>query len=75
MKKYLIFIGSFILLYFVYQMASGILLTMNDTTDFSSSGGFSAQELSFGNRTFDLLVIVLIANLTYFLTIIIRTKR
>ncbi|WP_079529241.1 MULTISPECIES: hypothetical protein [Halobacillus] len=66
MKKYFIFIGSFILLYLVYQMASGLILTMNYTPDISFLGGSFPQEVSFGRRSFHLLVIILIASLAYF---------
>ncbi|MCP3032472.1 hypothetical protein LF817_14185 [Halobacillus sp. A1] len=75
MKKYLIFIVSFILLYLVYQMASGILLTMNYTPDFSSVGGFAPQEVSFGNRSFHLLVILLIASIAYVISQLLKTKK
>lgn len=75
MKKYLIFIASFILLYIVYQLASGILLTMNYSPDFSSVEGLTPQEVSLGNRSFQLLVILFIASIAYAIPQFLKTKK
>ncbi|MCP3032834.1 hypothetical protein LF817_16025 [Halobacillus sp. A1] len=75
MKKYLIFIVSFILLYLVYQMASGMLLTMNYTPDLSSVGGITPQEVSFGNRSFPLVVLICIASFAYIISQLLKPKK
>ena len=75
MKKYLIFIASFILLYLAYQIISGVLLTMNYTPDFSSAGSFTAQELSFKNRSFHLLILLLIVSIAYIIAQLLNTKK
>ncbi|MYL31081.1 hypothetical protein GLW03_14780 [Halobacillus halophilus] len=59
MKKYLIFIGSFILLYFVCQWLSGMLLTLQ--YDPETGGGA-------GSRPYQLLVLIGIATVSYFLS-------
>ncbi|MCA1023484.1 hypothetical protein [Halobacillus litoralis] len=58
MKKYLIFIGSFILLYLVYQWLSGMLLTLQYDPETGGAGSGPSQ----------LLVLIGIATVSYFLS-------
>ncbi|MGE8082048.1 hypothetical protein [Peribacillus loiseleuriae] len=69
MKKYLVFIISFILLYTVFQILSGVMLTAFYTPDFSAIEGNYSQEVGFGKvSSIPLLVTLLIATLAYFLS-------
>lgn len=63
MKKYLVFMVSFILLYFVYQLGTGLLLTLTHTPDFS--GSHTQPTRSNGSGTWDLLAFIVIASLAY----------
>ncbi|MFD2706860.1 MULTISPECIES: hypothetical protein [Salibacterium] len=70
MKKYLVFIVSFGLLYVVFQILSGTILTSMFTPDFSSGGSFSSQEITFGTRlgSFPIMMGLLIATSAYFIS-------
>jgi hypothetical protein len=68
MKKYFVFIASFILLYIGFQLLSGMILTAFYTPDFSQIGTGSSQETTFGQATsMPLLVTMLVATSAYFL--------
>ncbi|MGJ9459225.1 hypothetical protein [Oceanobacillus sp. CF4.6] len=69
MKKYFAFIISFILLYFVFQIGTGLLLTNGYTPNMSSIGGNHNQQVEFGFVSgFPLLLILMIATLAYFIS-------
>ncbi|MCA1011474.1 hypothetical protein [Halobacillus halophilus] len=75
MKKYIVFIASFILLYVAYQITSGVILTMNYIPDFSTTGSFTAQNFSFRDRSYHLLVLLLIASIAYGFSQLLKTKK
>ncbi|MFJ5621503.1 hypothetical protein ACIQD3_01975 [Peribacillus loiseleuriae] len=67
MKKYLVFIISFIVLYAGFQLLSGVILTAFYTPDFSEMG--SSQEVVFGEvSSIPLFATLLIASLSYLLS-------
>lgn len=69
MKKYLVFIVSFALLYIIFQIFSGWILTALYTPDLTSMGDNLSQEVVFGQTsTLHLLATLLIATLAYFLS-------
>ena len=72
MKKYFVFIISFILLYTVFQILPGMILTYFYTPDFSAIEGSNlSQNVVFGEVTstsMPLLVTLLIATSAYFLS-------
>ena len=70
MKKYFVFIISFILLYTVFQILSGMILTFLYTPDFSAIDGSNlSQKVEFGEVTsMPLIVTLLIATSAYFLS-------
>ncbi|MFJ7977937.1 hypothetical protein ACIQZI_20005 [Peribacillus sp. NPDC096379] len=68
MKKYLVFIISFAIIYTVFQIASGLILTASYTPDYSSIEGNLSQTLVFGTTSIPLLVVLLTATLAYFLS-------
>ena len=69
MKKYFVFIISFILLYTVFQILSGMILTAFYTPDFSTIEGNFSQNVVFGEGTsIPLLVTLFIATSVYFLS-------
>ncbi|ASF39006.1 hypothetical protein CEH05_07725 [Halobacillus halophilus] len=75
MKRYLLFIGSFTILYFIYQIGSGLLLTMNSTPESSFTTGPLPQEVDFGSRSLSFLVTLLIASLAYFISQLLKTQK
>lgn len=69
LKKFAIFMVSFLLLYFVFQISSGLILTALYTPNFSSVEGNLGQEVVFGDvRFMPLLITMLIAAIAYFLS-------
>jgi len=67
MKKYVVFILSFGLLYVVGQVLSGWLLTALYTPDLSSVKGNIGQEVEFGRISIiPFLITLLVATLAYF---------
>ncbi|MBU7595157.1 hypothetical protein FVO58_22095 [Metabacillus halosaccharovorans] len=69
MKKYVVFILSFVLLYIVFQILSGLLLTALYTPDFSSINNNVSQEVLFGQTSIiPFLGTLLVATLAYFLS-------
>ncbi|MEC2076332.1 hypothetical protein [Metabacillus fastidiosus] len=69
MKKYLIFIISFVLLYVVFQISSGLLLTAFYTPDFYALESVSSQNGVIGETiSIPLLATLIIATLAYFLS-------
>ncbi|MFD1738358.1 hypothetical protein ACFSCX_17685 [Bacillus salitolerans] len=69
MKKYVVFILSFSLLYIVFQVLSGMLLTALYTPDFSSINNNVSQEVVFGQTSIiPFLGTLLVATLAYFLS-------
>jgi len=69
LKNYLVFIVSFILLYTVFQLLSGVILTAFYTPDFSVIEGNLSQEVAFGEtHSIPLLVILVIATTSYVLS-------
>ncbi|KAA0955922.1 hypothetical protein FQ087_15205 [Sporosarcina sp. ANT_H38] len=69
MKKYMIFIISFTVLYTVFQLSSGAILTALYKPDLSSVHSISAQEVVFaGTSTIPLLFIFLSSTIAYFIS-------
>ncbi|MDV2686160.1 hypothetical protein RYX56_17460 [Alkalihalophilus lindianensis] len=69
MKKYTVFIFSFVLLFIVLQILSGWLLTAFYTPDFSLKNIGVSQEVRFGQTSIiPLLATLSIATLAYFLS-------
>lgn len=67
MKKYVVFIVSFSLLYMVVQLVSGWLLTAFYTPDLSSVKGDVGQEVEFGQTSIvPFLAVLFVATLAYF---------
>lgn len=65
MKKYLVFSISFLVLYILIQISSGLILTAFYTPDFSSAG----QEIVFGQTTYTpFLMIFISATIAYLLS-------
>jgi len=68
LKKYFVFIIRFLLLYTVFQILSGTVLTAFYTPDFSAKTGSLSQEVVFGEpSSIPLLISLLIATTAYFL--------
>lgn len=68
LKKYLVFLISFVMIYMVFQIVSGLILTASYIPDFSSIEGNLSKEVVFGMTSIPLLLILLIATLAYFLS-------
>lgn len=69
MKKYIIFMISFFVLYMLFQVVSGWILTALYTPSFSSNDSSLSNEVTFGNTSvMPFVVIVLIASLAYFIS-------
>ncbi|MFD2212304.1 hypothetical protein [Metabacillus endolithicus] len=69
MKKYVVFILNFILLYIVFQILSGLLLTALYSPNFSSINNNMSQEVAFGETSIiPFLGTILVATLAYFLS-------
>ncbi|MGG3890757.1 hypothetical protein [Metabacillus fastidiosus] len=69
MRKYLIFITSFILLYVIFQISSGLLLTAFYTPDFYALESASSQKGMIGEAvSIPLLATLIISTLAYFLS-------
>lgn len=69
MKKYIIFIISFLLFYAVLQIVSGLILTAVYTPDPSILEGNHSQEVVVGGTSaMPLLIILITATAAYFLS-------
>lgn len=69
MKKYVVFILSFVLLYTVFQILSGWILTALYTPDLYSINNSVSQELVFGQTSIiPFLTTLLVASVAYFLS-------
>jgi quinol-cytochrome oxidoreductase complex cytochrome b subunit len=69
LKKYVVFILSFVLLYIVAQITSGLLLTALYTPDLTSINHNVSQEVSFGQTSIiPFLATLLVATLAYILS-------
>ncbi|WP_088102858.1 hypothetical protein [Halalkalibacter urbisdiaboli] len=69
MKKYLVFIVSFGLLYIVIEILSGIILTSMFTPDFSITASGLSKEVAFGTHSsFPILIGLLVATLAFFIS-------
>ncbi|WP_439649627.1 hypothetical protein [Gracilibacillus salinarum] len=69
MKKYVVFILSFGLLYSIFQIVSGLLLTASFTPDFSSLSSKLSQETVFGQTSImPFVAVLLVATFAYFLS-------
>ena len=68
LKRYLLFLISFVMIYTVFQIVSGLILTASYTPDFSSIEDNLSQEVVFGTTSIPLLLILFIATLAYFLS-------
>lgn len=69
MKKYIIFIFSFVLLYIVYQLVTGWVLTALYTPNIFPTNKNLSQDVSFGQTTsIPLFSTLLIATLAYFMS-------
>ncbi|MBN8234230.1 hypothetical protein JF544_03180 [Halobacillus kuroshimensis] len=65
MKKYLIFISSFIVLYFSYQYLSGMILTIQYDPETGGAGSGPSH----------LLILVVMATISYFLSCLPKRKQ
>ncbi|KXH80851.1 hypothetical protein [Sporosarcina sp. HYO08] len=61
MKKYLVFIVSFAVLYAGLQLVSGALLTFFYTPDFTTASGAVSQEVAFGKGSSMPMIFLFIA--------------
>ena len=68
MKKFLVFIGSFIVIFMAFQIVSGLILTASYTPSPSSIANDLGREVSFGNASNPLLLTLLTAALAYFIS-------
>jgi quinol-cytochrome oxidoreductase complex cytochrome b subunit len=68
MKKYLVLIISFVMIFMAFQIVSGLILTASYTPDFSSIGGNLSRKVEFGTISIPLLFTLLTASLAYFLS-------
>lgn len=68
MKKFSVFIISFVTLYIVFQVVSGLILTAFYTPNFTSVANDLSQEVSFGSSSNPLLLALLTATVAYFLS-------
>ena len=69
MKKYAVFLISFVLLYIVLQLLSGLVLTALYNPSLSLYNSNLSQEVAFGqNSIFSLLLTLLVATLAYFVS-------
>ncbi|GAA0614378.1 hypothetical protein GCM10009001_34570 [Virgibacillus siamensis] len=67
LKKYIVFIVSFALLYSLYQILSGLVLTALYSPDLSLTDGTASQKAGFGQSSvLQLLAVLFIATLSYF---------
>ncbi|MCA0987369.1 hypothetical protein [Guptibacillus algicola] len=74
MKRYGLFIGSFIVVYILLQWASGFLLTVSYTPDLSSDGTPWLQEVSFGQNSLSFVVVLISATIAYILSRTYRSR-
>lgn len=51
MKRFIVFIVSFVLLYIVFQVLTGMILTALYTPDFSHMQDRPSQKVTFGNAS------------------------
>lgn len=76
MKKYLLFITSFAVLFFVLQIGSGVLLTMFYTPEITSSGTSMNSVVEFGTTSpIYLIGTLIIATIAFFLSQKISFKK
>lgn len=68
MKKFSVFIISFVTLYIAFQVVTGLILTAFYTPNFTSVANDLSREVSFGNASNPLLLAVLTAAVAYFLS-------
>jgi hypothetical protein len=69
LKKYVVFILSFVLLYTVFQILSGYILTALYTPDLYSINNNVSQEVVFGQTSIiSFLATLLVASVAYFLS-------
>lgn len=72
MKKYIFYLASFMILYFIFQLGSGLLLTMFYTPDFTAAyypSTNNIQEVNFGNvLPLQFVFILIIASISFILT-------
>jgi quinol-cytochrome oxidoreductase complex cytochrome b subunit len=61
MKKYLLFAGSFIIVYIVLQIVSGLLLTAFYTPEIPSEAVNSPSQVEFGNSNSIPLIISVVS--------------
>ncbi|MFJ8064575.1 hypothetical protein ACIQYS_08085 [Psychrobacillus sp. NPDC096426] len=76
MKKYLLFITSFTVLFFVLQIGSGMILTLFYTPDITSTGISVYSEVEFGNTSpIYLIGTIIIATIAFLLSQIFTFKK
>ncbi|WP_432351918.1 hypothetical protein [Sporosarcina sp. A2] len=68
MKKFLVFISSFVIIFMAFQIVSGLILTSSFTPNPSSVANDLSREVSFGNASNPLLLTLLTATLVYFIS-------
>ena len=68
LKKFSVFIISFIILFIVFQVISGLMLTAFYSPNFNLVGNNLSQEVSFGSASNPLLLVLLTATAAYFLS-------
>lgn len=67
MKRFLIFIISFVLLYIVFQILTGWILTALYTPDFSHIHGGMKQKAAFGNASTSRFIVALLPAIVAYL--------
>ena len=68
LKKFSVFIISFVTLYIAFQLVSGLILTAIYTPKFTSVTNNISPEVSFGSASNPLLLALLTATVAYFLS-------
>ena len=69
MKKYILFLTSFAVFYGMFQIISGLILTIVYTPNFALMNMGISHEVTFGQAgNFPFMILLLIATLAYFFT-------
>ena len=66
LKKFLVFISSFVVIFMAFQIVSGLILTASYSPDFLSVN--LSREMSFGYDSNPLLLTLLTATLAYYIS-------
>ena len=68
LKKFSVFIISFVTLFIAFQVVSGLILTAFYTPNFTSVANDLSREVSFGSASNPLLLALLTATMAYFIS-------